>query len=315
LSSIGGYFELELGKREEFHPNAIKLNTGRNALEYILITKEYKKIYLPYFTCNVLLEPINKLNISFEYYFVNEQLEPIFDFSTIQKTACFLYTNYFGINSQNVLNIAKKCSNLIIDNAQAFYSPPIDGTDTFYSPRKFFGVSDGAYLYTDKTIEQKIDIDKSYERFEHLLRRIDDSAENGYAFFLENDKKLNNRSILQMSKLTRQLLRSIDYESIAEKRKENFEYLYNALDHFNGIKWDINKNDIPMVYPFYSENVSLRKTFIDSKIYIARYWPNVVDLMQKNTIEHNYSVNLFHLPIDQRVTKIELDTIIKIITS
>ncbi len=32
MNSIGGYFELELPLREEYHKNAIRFNTGRNAL-------------------------------------------------------------------------------------------------------------------------------------------------------------------------------------------------------------------------------------------------------------------------------------------
>jgi len=35
MNSIGGYFELELLRREEYHKNAIRLNTGRNAFEYV----------------------------------------------------------------------------------------------------------------------------------------------------------------------------------------------------------------------------------------------------------------------------------------
>ena len=35
---------------------------------------------------------------------------------------------------------------LIIDNTQAFYEPPRKGAYNVYSCRKFFGVSDGAYL-------------------------------------------------------------------------------------------------------------------------------------------------------------------------
>ena len=98
-----------------------------------------------------------------------------------------------------------------------------------------------------------------------------------------------------------------------KKRKENFNYLHQALSHSNKIKWDIHQDETPMVYPFYSENKNLRNVLIDHKIYMAQYWPNVADLVKKNTIEYNYSVNLFHLPIDQRITKLELDKIIKII--
>ena len=46
MNSIGGYFELELQRGKEYHEHAVKLNTGRNALKYILKVKEYEKIYL-----------------------------------------------------------------------------------------------------------------------------------------------------------------------------------------------------------------------------------------------------------------------------
>ncbi len=313
MKAVGGYFELELNQFEEYHPTAIKLNTGRNAFEYILSAKQYKKVYMPYYTCDVLLEPINKLNISVEYYSINELFEPLFDFSKIKEGEVFLYTNYFGLNNRNVSNVSKKCSRLIIDNAQAFYSKPIDGVDAFYSPRKFFGVPDGAYLYTNQQISQNIEVDTSFGRFDHLLRRIDESAENGYPYFSKNDSLLNNNPILKMSQLTNRLLCGIDYDNVSKKRKENFNYLHQALSHSNKIKWDIHQDETPMVYPFYSENKNLRNVLIDHKIYMAQYWPNVADLVKKNTIEYNYSVNLFHLPIDQRITKLELDKIIKII--
>ena len=110
MKAVGGYFELELNQFEEYHPTAIKLNTGRNAFEYILSAKQYKKVYMPYYTCDVLLEPINKLNISVEYYSINELFEPLFDFSKIKEGEVFLYTNYFGLNNRNVSNVSKKCS-------------------------------------------------------------------------------------------------------------------------------------------------------------------------------------------------------------
>ena len=74
---IGGYFELELNKSIDYHRNAIALNTARNALEYILIAKKYQKVYIPYFTCDVILEPFQKLNIAYEFYKIDENFECI----------------------------------------------------------------------------------------------------------------------------------------------------------------------------------------------------------------------------------------------
>lgn len=43
MKEIGGFFELELPQKEEYHSKAIRLNTGRNCLEYILKSNNYKK--------------------------------------------------------------------------------------------------------------------------------------------------------------------------------------------------------------------------------------------------------------------------------
>lgn len=66
MEAIGGYFELaDLVEKGEFpHNEGILLNTGRNALEYILRSiGNVNHIYLSYYTCEVVLEPLKRLNI------------------------------------------------------------------------------------------------------------------------------------------------------------------------------------------------------------------------------------------------------------
>jgi len=59
MGAIGGYFELETCISETlYHDNAIAVNSCRNALEYILVANDYNKIYIPYYTCDVTLQPI-----------------------------------------------------------------------------------------------------------------------------------------------------------------------------------------------------------------------------------------------------------------
>ena len=311
-NSIGGYFELELPNGKEYHLNAIRLNTGRNAFEYILKSKDYKKVYLPFYTCDVMLEPIQKLNIKVEYYSIDETFRPIFDFSIVSNQDVFVYTNYFGICDKQVFEVSQKCNNLIIDNAQAFYSSPIKGVDTFYSPRKFFGISDGAYLYTDKELVEVLETDESYRRFSHLLKRMDSSAEMGYADFVSNDKSLDNNPIRKMSNLTSRLLTSINYDEISIKRKENFNFLHAVLSQSNKLKFDINTIEVPMVYPYWATK-ELREKLLEHKVYTAKYWSNVSEWVNNDCLEMKLTEEVIHLPIDQRQTKVELDKIIKII--
>lgn len=303
--SIGGYFELELPKGKEYHKNALRLNTGRNAFEYILRAKQYKKVYLPYYTCDVMLEPIEKLDLEVEFYHIDEKLLPVFDYSKVKDSEVFVYTNYFGVCDNNVDVVAQQCKNLIVDNSQAFYSKPLKGIDTFYSPRKFFGVPDGAYLYTDTLLDDKLETDISYQRFEHLLGRIDIGPEEFYSLFRSNDISFKGQPIKKMSNLTQRLLTSIDFKSIAEKRKRNYEYLSSKLTDTNLLNINMTRSSVPLVYPYLANvGVELKKKLIQNKVFVATYWPNVLEWCKKESFESRLTSNLVNIPIDQRYDEI-----------
>lgn len=312
--AIGGYFELELRMGLEFHKHAIRLNTGRNAFEYILRAKNYSKVYLPYYTCNSLLEPILKLKLGYEFYRIDNALKPIFNFSNIKANEVFVYINYFGKCSENVKLITKSCTNLIIDNSQSFFSKPLPAVDTFYSPRKFFGVPDGAYLYTNKELNIEIEKDISIQRFEHLLGRIDIGPEKFLKSFRSNDASFKGQPIKAMSNLTRRILESIDYLDVARKRNENFLFLHAALSSRNQLKFDSDPNSVPMGYPYLVEDGSaIKAKLIDKKIFVATYWPNVLKWTKKDYWEWAISSNLVLLPVDQRYDPAVLIDIIKLL--
>lgn len=308
---IGGYFELELRKGNEYHNDAIRLNSGRNAFEYILRAREYKKVYLPYFTCDVMLEPILKLKLKYEFYHINEQLEPIFDFNKIGVDETFLYTNYFGIKGLQVIKISKNCPNLIIDNSQAFFEKPLAGIDTFYSPRKFLGVPDGAYLYTDKILQTELSRDKSQMRFSHLTKRIEDGPEAGYLDFKANDDTIKGQSIKLMSSLTQALLCNIDYDNVIKIRKQNFRLLYEHLQKSNKLHLQIDQDFVPMVFPYLAaKGKSVKQKLIQKEVFVATYWPNVFEWCDKSKIDYKIAEKIVPIPLDQRYGEKEMEFII-----
>jgi dTDP-4-amino-4,6-dideoxygalactose transaminase len=195
----------------------------------------------------------------------------------------------------------KKCRNIIIDNSQAFFSRPLSNIDTFYSPRKFFGVPDGAYLYINKKTSRKFDRDISHTHFNHLIKRIDIDAETGYADFKNNEINFTDRPIKLMSKLTQRILESFDYVNIALKRRRNFDYLHSKLKSTNSLTLNIKNDMIPMVYPYLVPNGNkLKKKLIAKKIYVATYWPSVMENCEKASFEFTLANNTVCLPIDQR---------------
>lgn len=311
MKSIGGYFELEFRYGEHFHKNAIKLSTARQCLEYILRVRKYNKIYIPYYTCEVILEPIKRIGIAYDFYHIDANFNPIFE-QSLKDNEVFLYTNYFGLKQSTVCLLSSQYKNLIIDNAQAFFAEPLDNVDTFYSARKFFGVPDGAYLYIGKSLEEKLPTYDSINDMKHLLGRLNSSAEEYYKDFQESEQRISNIGIHKMSILSERILESIDYQSIIQKRRFNYMHLFRALDKYNNNHFDIlSTTDVPMIYPFDSDTPELRLTLISNRIYIPQYWRNVPFwLNNKSTIENKFSNSLCALPIDQRYGKEELNYII-----
>lgn len=313
MEAIGGYFSLELPHCEEYHKNAIRLNTGRNCLEYILRVRGYKKVYVPYYTCEAVMEPINKLGIPYDFYHIDIHFE-IRDRFTLKDGEALLYTNYFGLKQRYVEQLAEKIgSRLIVDNTQAFYAKPIPGIDTFYTCRKFFGVPDGAYLYCDKELDEKIEQDYSYDRVAHLVKRIDLSAEDGFKDFRRVDDGLDNQPMRKMSKLTQRLMQGIDYEAAAQRRKANFLMLHETLGKENNLELTLEDDTVPMVYPYLVPVDGLREKLIENKIFVARYWPNVLEWAKPNDIDYLLAFQMQPLPIDQRYSEVELSQIIKIV--
>ncbi len=313
MKPIGGYFSLELPFHEEYHKEALRLNTGRNCMEYILRARKYCKVFIPYYTCDVVLEPFRKLGVSYEYYSVNIHLELAKDIQLGEDEA-LLYTNYYGLKQRYVEKLAQQYGNqLIVDNTQAFYAKPIAGIDTFYTCRKFFGVPDGAYLYTEKLLENEFEQDVSWDRMSFLTKRIDLGAESGYADFRELSASLVDQPIKLMSNLTLRLMQSIDYEVAAEQRRKNYQQLHHELEKSNLIRLPLEDDAVPMVYPYMTDREGLREHLIRNKIFVARYWPNVLECTMPVDFDYQLAYQMQPLPIDQRYGENDMEKIISCI--
>ena len=317
--AIGGYFGLELPTRSGMLQNGILVNSGRNALEYILCVRGYKHVYIPYYTCDVVLEPFEKLGVSYSFYHIGWNLEPT-EYPDLQDGEAFLYTNYFGLMDNAISRLVEKYGDrLIVDNAQAYFSKVRVG-DQFYSPRKFVGVPDGGIVALNPQLpyEELSDLERdlSYQRMEHMLMRLERGAEFGFKTFQKSRNVLKNQPIRLMSNLTQSLLKGIDFEYVREKRIHNFRLLHQYLGAENELELDIviNDNTVPLVYPFCTNRASeLRKRLFTERVYPAQYWPNVMEWCAENDAEYMITKNTLALPIDQRYGEEEMERIIEVV--
>ncbi|MGO3184214.1 MAG: hypothetical protein ACTIJ9_15415 [Aequorivita sp.] len=305
--AIGGYFSLELNKNYNtfYSKENLILNSGRNALLLILKNLKINKLYIPYFSCEAILTPIIQLNLQYEFYSIDENLEPILNLSKINGNCFLLYTNYFGLKNKYIDRISN--SNIIIDNAQAFFHKPKFDLFSFNSIRKYFGVPDGAYVFGPYFKPENLNQNRILESSLHLIQRIDESAENGYQAYKKSENILANKTLSKISEFSFQLLHTINYEFVIERRKNNFNFLHEKLKDSNLLSFSEIKECVPLTYPYMSSNENLYKTLIDDKIYCAKYWPNVLTWANENSWEYKLSKETIHLPIDQRYSENDME--------
>ena len=306
---IGGYFELELPRFPEYHTKAIALNSGRFCLEYILRCRKYAKVYVPYFTCDSAVEPIVKLGIPYEFYHIGKDYHIVNDIKLGENEA-LMYTNYWGLQDDYCKQLANKYGDhSILDYTQAFFSKPIEGIDTFYSCRKFFGVPDGGYLYMDAKGDFELEQDESYTRMNSLVKRIDLSPEAGYDDFHQTSALFHKMPIRKMSMFTKRMMQGIDYWNIAKRRLDNYNYLRRQLGGRQ-----LCYGEVPMIFPFATElGPKLRKYLIAKKVFVAKYWPNVDAWAGEEAVETWMANYILPLPIDQRYGEEDMKRIVRLI--
>lgn len=302
MKEYGGYIELEMNHGTEYHENMMRLNCGRNCLAHLFGTGQVKKIFLPYFLCDSVKTTCEKYGVDYEFYSIDERFRPKFENKLGQKEFLYVVNFYGQITRENIQALKEKFSNIIVDNVQAFFELPVNGVDTLYSCRKFFGVSDGAYLITSQKADCNYPQDISYKRMKFLLGRMEKGASEFYPEYVKNDESFDHEPIKRMSKLTQNILKGIDYSFVKKRREDNFSYLSERLGDRNELVLKMPKG--PYAYPFLVKNGSkIRKKLQNCKIYIPTLWPDVLKTNKQNTWEYRLADDVLPLPVDQRYDK------------
>lgn len=322
MGPIGGFFELELPtEKQEYHDSAYTFNLARNALAGHLISAGCEKVYLPAYCCSSLSDTLRSLGVSFGFYNVGIDLNPLSDIQ-LEENEFFLYVNYFGVKSDTVAELAGVYGErLIVDNSQSFFSPPPEIGAAIYSARKFFGVPDGAYLYSDQFEPSRIKLEKAEYSAEHLIQRIECGPEEAYPRYRESEKKLRESGLREMSGFSRRLLAACNYREVAQKRLANFSTLHSGLKALNLLQnisfdsiLDGSSASVPLVYPLLvKDGEALRNQLIKNRVYVAKYWQDVMDNEMSSDLEKELVQNLILLPMDQRYSREHMLFVMEII--
>ena len=305
MKEIGGYIEFEHYHNRMLHEDGILLNTGRTCLAYLIKSRGITHIALPYLMCETARKTCEKYGVNIDYYHIDPDFKPVYKKDVSGR---FVYiVNYYGLLSADDIRVLnQKYDNMIIiDNAQAYFADPVDGIDTLYTCRKFFGVSDGGILVSSCKRIEGLETDRSHDRFGFLLGRFEENASDYYREYIDNNRLFGSEPIKRMSMLTENILKSIDYDYVRDRRTENFRILNDLLGDINDLKVDsvIGAFSYPLLLTNGSE---IRKRLIEQKIYVPVLWPNVLEDVEKDSLEYRYTDDLLPLPCDHRYGKDEM---------
>lgn len=298
MKEYGGYIELDTYRLPMLHEGAVALNCGRNCLAYLLEARGIKKILLPYYMCDSVFKICRNYDVEMNFYHIDQYFHPV---DIEPSDDMWLYVmNYYGqLTHDYISSLKAKFAHVIIDNAHAYFDVPLTDTDTLYTCRKFFGVTDGAFLYTDCLSETEYPRDESFERMHFILGRFERSASEFYSEYVTNNDMFDSEPIKRMSKLTDNLLHGIDYEFVKCRRSENYHLYHEQLRKINQLA--LSKTEGAFAYPLLLENGSeIRRKLQKEKIYIPALWPNVINDMAKESLEYRFANNILPLPCDQR---------------
>ncbi len=323
VKEIGGYFSLDLGALGECNnecfssirkEDKIRMNAARYAIVYSVKEGGFSKVFLPIYMCESVKETLEKYNIGYSFYNINKELEPTIE--SIDENECIMICNYFGLkNKQFYEKYINKFKNIIFDNTQCFYQKPFikDGIYNVYSPRKFFGVPDGAYLIKRNIKKINLDISVSSDYSSFLLKSIEDGTNSGYKEYLDSESRIAAEGMKGMSKLTLNILSSINYDYVKQCRSENFKVLSNLLRQSNSLFVNYDADLYPMVYSYLTDKEELRTKLINNKVYIPQWWKWVLKTQEANDFEKRLSQFLLPLPIDHRYNSGDMEYIAKLL--
>lgn len=304
--------------------------SGRTAIETAIKNENIKKVLMPSYCCDSMIEPFRKSGIDVQFYQVNYDDELIINIEIPSDIDCVLWCNYFGfINSMPIFeDFIKKGGIVIEDITHSMFSKYVYHEQSDYlvaSVRKWLPVLSGGFVAAKKKLQYKPDNKPSKEYIRNKRKAILEKK-----VFLEGDASIckshfldgyawankwlaNNYSGLTIDDFSFKIIHSVDSECIRKRRINNAKYLYKELEKCSDIRFlfPVDKMDCPLFVPVVILNGKrdiIREKLTEHDIYCPVHWPRP---------EMNCKSNLYDLELslvcDQRYDKNDMQRIADIL--
>ena len=340
LLSLKTFIKSILIKHEPKYNNFYKLSYARGsiiiAIFSIIFSKKNikKKIYLPAYICDTVVYLLEEYQIDYKFYKINENLTPdIYDIKQMDTSnSIFLLVNFFGFNmmtndlkklliKNNMALIQDYAHSIFIDIEKNISS--IYGDAFVFGLRKIFPLENGALLYLNNInyFEPKI-IYKNQGLIRNKYKMILLSIMNQF-LNIKFDKKIFDKNDLvkhpknyyyfnyfyKISSMSKKILNSLNVKNIFEKRRNNYQYLYNYLSKNPYVYIPetlklTNNFTVPWELNFYYKNSQKLISYLLKNNISVSYFPELHPSVLNNnifTLENKLLQKSINLPVHQDI--------------
>ena len=344
ISEEPGSFTLPFMKNKSCRPDINFYQSGRNAIEELLLflkkKKGINKVIIPDFVCQTVKDAAVRASVETDEYIVNKDYEysvKEID-SKIGKDSCVYLCHFFGQPiSEDVICAAKRwmdAGTIVIEDITLSLlseNPKGVGFGNYIlgSIRKWFPIPDGGFLsaYNSELPKEpeKNSVSKytDYYMVVQTLKREyitggckDKALKDVYMSYygLSIKELFSDYRIYPMSEWSYNYLQNVSVEEVLAKRIENYDCLYDRLKGIKGIQ--LKKPRKEGYLPFgmvldVSDRDDLLNYLIQNDIYCNVHWR--LGSSAKNPDLEYLSGRSITVPCDQRYTKEDMEHIAKVI--
>lgn len=338
-SSIGRWYSVipqEEKKTEEKPdlPNMKYFSIGREAINHILQINSFERkvALLPNFTCFTVLSPFlqGKWELCFYRYNKDMSVDTEYFYEVFQKekpSLCIFQPlsgmGFLETEKELIAYARKNGCMTVVDQTQDTYNIRNDQNVDYYcgSLRKWYPFPDGSFLYSEK---YEIDgCDALRENFIYrtamglcmFAAHLKAAYNNPYFKYLYkfmwifSTTYISNAEITThtMSSYSRKILAEQDEKYNAQRRIENFNYIYQGIAGLGKVKPVCSSIDrltgVPLCFHVYADNRQRFSAYLSTKGIVTQLlWskpPYISKLTLDETSEYIYG-HIVSLPCDQR---------------
>lgn len=320
-------------------------NTGRTAIEYLLRSLKKKNNYkgtilVPSYICSSVTDAIERAGYIYMYYKIKSNLKiDVKDLeSKITEDIEYVFiVHYFGTYSdketvETLNRIKDKDIKIIEDISHSLYTYDKYGIGygdyVIGSIRKWISIPDGGFLSAKETLPE-IQLEEGTNtysqnylaaqimKFKYLNNKNLDKEKFLDLNSIAMDSLFSDYKLREISKISKNYIKSYDMKPVINKRIENYDYLYKNI---KGLIRDLNPlikrkpGEVPFGFPIVSnQRDELLDYLIKQDIYCNIHWEIDEQKSKNNSEIKEISNKIMTVPCDQRYGKKEMNYIIEVI--